>query len=108
MTPSTLDSRQLRAFSILARTGSFTAAARELHLTQSAVSHAIKALEEDVGCRLLDRTGKKATLTQSGEQLLQATEKILAEMVQVRGQLKQLGKWGGGRLRLAAGGASSP
>lgn len=102
MSPLPLDSRQLRAFSILARTGSFTAAARELHLTQSAVSHAIKALEEDVGCRLLDRTGKKATLTQSGEQLLQATEKILAEMAQVRGQLKQLGKWGGGRLRLAA------
>jgi LysR family transcriptional regulator, low CO2-responsive transcriptional regulator len=44
-----LDSRQLRAFSVLARTGSFTLAARELHLTQSAISHAIKALEQDVG-----------------------------------------------------------
>ena len=78
--PPPLDSRQLRAFGILARTGSFTEAARELHLTQSAVSHAIRALEEDVGCRLLDRTGKKATLTQSGEQLLQRADRILAEM----------------------------
>jgi DNA-binding transcriptional LysR family regulator len=57
-----LDSRQLRAFLVLARTGSFTQAARELHLTQSAISHAMKALEEDVSCRLFDRMGKEATL----------------------------------------------
>src|SRR4051812_41469453 len=99
---SPLDSRQLRAFGILARTGSFTEAARELHLTQSAVSHAIRALEEDVGCRLLDRTGKKATLTQSGEQLLQRTDRILAEMELAREDLKRLGKWGASRLRLTA------
>ena len=100
--PSPLDSRQLRAFHILARTGSFTEAARELHLTQSAVSHAIRSLEEDVGCRLLDRTGKKATLTQSGEQLLQRTDRILSEMELAREELKRLGKWGASRLRLTA------
>src|SRR3954468_18122381 len=99
---SPLDSRQLRAFRILARTGSFTEAARELHLTQSAVSHAIRSLEEDVGFRLLDRTGKKATLTQSGEQLLQRTERILSEMELAREELKRLGKWGASRLRLTA------
>lgn len=97
-----LDSRQLRALCILARTGSFTQAARELSLTQSAISHAIKALEEEVGCRLLDRIGKKATLTQAGEQLLVHAEKILAEMSLARDELKQLGKWGQGRLRLGA------
>jgi len=97
---SVLDSRQLRAFLILARTGSFTEAARQLHLTQSAISHAIKALEEDVGCLLLDRIGKKATLTQAGEQLLLSAEKILSEMESVREELKQLGRWGTGRLRL--------
>jgi hypothetical protein len=53
-----LDSRQVRAFCALARTGSFTQAARELHLTQSGVSHSMKALESDIGCRLLDRLGK--------------------------------------------------
>jgi DNA-binding transcriptional LysR family regulator len=102
MIRETLDSRQLRAFAVLARTGSFTAAARELHLTQSAVSHAMRALEEEVGCRLLDRIGKKATLTQSGEQLLQHAEKILTEMSSARDSLKNLGRWGGGRLRLGA------
>jgi len=52
-----LDGRQVRAFCVLARTGSFTQTARELHLTQSGISHSIKALEADVGCRLLDRLG---------------------------------------------------
>src|SRR5690606_22563945 len=47
-----LDSRQLRAFVSLARTGSFTATGRELFLSQSAISHSMRALEEDVGCRL--------------------------------------------------------
>lgn len=97
-----LDSRQLRAFSVMARTGSFTQAARELHLTQSAVSHAMRALEEDIGCRLLDRMGKKATLTQAGEQLLVHAEKILAEMAAARDEITQLGKWGAGRLRIGA------
>ena len=40
-----LDSRQVRMFCVLARTGSFTQTAREVHVTQSGVSHAMKALE---------------------------------------------------------------
>jgi DNA-binding transcriptional LysR family regulator len=97
-----LDSRQLRAFRVLARTGSFTQTARELHLTQSGISHSMKALEGETGCRLLDRLGKKVVLTQAGEQLLQHAEKILSEMESARESLKQLGKWGKGRLRLGA------
>lgn len=97
-----LDSRQLRAFRVLARTGSFTQTARELHLTQSGISHSMKALEGEIGCRLLDRLGKKVVLTQAGEQLLQHAEKILSEMSAARESLKQLGKWGRGRLRLGA------
>ncbi len=95
-----LDSRQLRAFCVLARTGSFTQTARELHLTQSGISHSMRALEADSGCRLLDRLGKKVALTQAGEQLLKHAEKILSEMDAARESLSQLGKWGKGRLRL--------
>ena len=95
-----LDSRQLRAFCVLARTGSFTQTARELHLTQSGVSHAMKALEGDVGCRLLDRLGKKVVLTQVGEHLLHYAARILSEMEEARESIAQLGKWGRGRLRL--------
>ena len=97
-----LDSRQLRAFRVLARRGSFTQTARELHLTQSGISHSIKALETEIGCRLLDRLGKKVVLTQAGEQLLQHAGKILAEMAAARDSLSALGKWGKGRLRLGA------
>ena len=95
-----LDSRQLRAFTTLARTGSFTLAAKELYLSQSAVSHSMKVLEQDVGCRLLDRVGKKVWLTQAGEQLLHHTQKILAEMSDARESLQHLGKWGRTRLRI--------
>ena len=98
----TLDSRQLHAFAALARRGSFTLAAKDLFLTQSAVSHAIKALEDDVGCRLLDRVGRRVLLTQAGEQFLRHTEKILREMEAARAGLEQLTKWGHGRLRVGA------
>jgi LysR family transcriptional regulator, low CO2-responsive transcriptional regulator len=97
-----LDSRQLRTFCVLARTGSFTQAARELSVTQSGVSYSMKALENDIGCRLLDRLGKKVVPTQAGEQLLQHATKILKEMDTARESLAQLGKWGSGRLRLGA------
>ena len=100
-----IDSRQLRAFVTLARTGSFTMAAKELFLSQSAVSHSMKALENDVGCRLFDRVGKKVLLTQAGETLLQHAGKILQEMAAARAGLEQLSKWGMGRLRVAAGSA---
>ncbi len=100
-----IDSRQLRAFVTLARTGSFTVTAKELFLSQSAVSHSMKALETDVGCRLFDRVGKRVLLTQAGETLLQHASRILAEMAAARSGLEQLGKWGMGRLRVAAGGA---
>jgi DNA-binding transcriptional LysR family regulator len=98
----TLDSRQLHAFAALARRGSFTLAAKDLFLTQSAVSHAIKALEDDVGCRLLDRIGRRVLLTQAGEQFLRHTEKILREMEAARAGLDHLTKWGHGRLRVGA------
>ena len=97
-----LDSRQLRAFASLANTGSFTRTGKDLSLTQSAISHAIKALEEDIACRLFDRVGKKVFLTQAGETLLHHSKKILAEMALARASIGHLGKWGRSRLRLGA------
>jgi LysR family transcriptional regulator, low CO2-responsive transcriptional regulator len=99
---SPIDSRQLRAFVSLARHGSFTVAAKELFLTQSAVSHSLRALEEDLGCRLFDRMGKNILLTLAGEQLLPHAEKILVQMHQARVGLDKLQNWGQSRLRLCA------
>jgi LysR family transcriptional regulator, low CO2-responsive transcriptional regulator len=97
-----LDSRQLQVFCALVRSGSFTRAARELNMTQSGVSYSMKGLENDIGCRLLDRLGKKVIPTQAGEQLLNHASRILKEMESARDSLSHLGKWGTGRLRLGA------
>ncbi len=102
MKANVFDTRQLLAFAALARLGSFTQAAQELFLTQSAISHAIKALEEEAGCRLFDRAGRRVALTQSGEQFLRHVGKILAEMKSARTGLEELSRWGHGRLRLGA------
>jgi DNA-binding transcriptional LysR family regulator len=82
-----LDSRKLLAFTTLARVGSFTLAAQELNLTQSAISHAIKALEDDLSCRLFDRMGRRVTLTAPGKHLLDHAHKIIAEMQRARNEL---------------------
>ena len=100
--PALLDSRQLLAFATLARVGSFTLTARELHLTQSAVSHAMKALEEEVGCRLFERTARSVLLTPAGEQLLQHVTRIIEEMAAARAGLDTHSVWGQGRLRVGA------
>jgi DNA-binding transcriptional LysR family regulator len=97
-----LDSRQLAAFAAVARCQSFTRAAKELFLTQSAISHAIKALEAEIGSRLIDRAGRRVLLTQAGEQFLRHVEKILREMAAARSGLDALSRWGHGRLRVGA------
>lgn len=98
----TLDSRHILAFCALVRHGSFTLAAKELSLTQSAVSHVMKSLEEDVGCRLVDRIGRRAVPTQAGEQFHRHALRILREMRDARSSVDQLMEWGHGRLRVGA------
>ena len=97
-----IDTRQLRAFQLLARTGSFTAAAKQMFVTQSAVSHSIKALETTLGCSLLDRSGKSVALTAHGETLLRRVDTILSEMNHATDELQALNRWGYGRLRVGA------
>lgn len=67
----------LRSFVAVCETGGFTRAAQRLHLTQSAVSHQIRRLEEQVGRPLLYRTTRKLTLTEDGEDFLRHAEQIL-------------------------------
>jgi urea transport system substrate-binding protein len=97
-----LDSRQLKAFTVLAKTESHKETARQLYLTPSAISHTIRALEEQVGCRLFAKVGKKSVLTEAGEALLYHTHRALEELDQARQTLTYLNKWGTRRLRVAA------
>lgn len=72
-----LDPTLLRTFVAVVDTGSFTRAARRQHLTQSAVSHQIRRLEEQTGRRLLCRTTRSVTLTEAGEEFLWHARQIL-------------------------------
>jgi DNA-binding transcriptional LysR family regulator len=70
----------LRAFEAAARTGSFRAAAEDLGLTPSAVSHAVRGLEESLGSALFLREGRSVRLTPDGETLVQHVERGFGEL----------------------------
>ncbi len=66
----------LRAFEAAARLESFTLAAKELHLTQSAISHQVKELEEYFGRRLFDRRTRRVELTPEGKRLQESLSRV--------------------------------
>ena len=72
-----LNSRQLRAFRVLARTGSFTQTARELLLTQSAISHSLSRLRDQLGDPLLIKAGTRMHPTAFALDFLEQTRPIL-------------------------------
>ncbi len=69
-----------QVFHEVAKTGSMTAASESLFVTQSAVSHSIRKLEEALGCELFERIGRKIVLTEQGRLLMRHTEKIFDEL----------------------------
>lgn len=78
----------VRVFEAVARHGSFTAAAEELHLTQSAVSHQIRNLEDFFGFALLDRRNRAPVVTPAGEPLYAAAQTALMVIAQATRQLQ--------------------
>ena len=79
---------QLRAFVAVCDQGSFSGAARELNRAQSAISHAIKALERAFDVELFERNTRKATLTAAGRSLLPDARAVISrteEIVDVSG-----------------------
>jgi DNA-binding transcriptional LysR family regulator len=74
------DLYDLAAFAVVAERGSFTRAAAELGMSQSALSHAMKALEERLGVRLLSRTTRSVSTTEAGETLLRSLRPALDEI----------------------------
>src|ERR1700710_2047088 len=75
-----LDLRQLRAFVTVVQTGSFSTAARTLGISQSAVSQAIRQLEEELSVRLLDRTTRSLQLSKVGVDFLPGIQRLLADL----------------------------
>lgn len=97
-----LDLPQLRTFYTLAQVGSFTACARRLGRTQSAVSHAMAKLEDLAGVPLLDRRSRGLRLTEEGRRLYQACEQAFATLDAAAEDLKRHQTQARGRLRVGA------
>lgn len=91
---------QLRTFLTVARLSHMTRAAEQLHLTQSALSKQLKALEEELGVLLFERTSAGMTITRAGEQLLPPAERTLTSALELAGLAKGLRGETGGRLKL--------
>ena len=72
-----LDTELLSAFVAVIENGGFTAAARQLHKTQSTISQRIRTLEERVGSPLVYRTSRQLSLTEDGEILLVYARRLL-------------------------------
>ncbi|MFW5742761.1 MAG: LysR family transcriptional regulator [Spirochaetota bacterium] len=75
-----IDREHLAILHALARHGSLTKAADALHLTQSALSHSVRRLEERAGVRLWERDGRALRLTQAGTYLTQLAERIVPQL----------------------------
>lgn len=95
-----MDTPDLNAFVQVADTGSFSIAAERLHVTQSAISRRIAALEHELHARLFDRVGRSVTLTEAGRTLLPRARRILGEIEDSRVLLRNLSGAVGGRLLL--------
>lgn len=96
------DLRQVRSLIAVADTESFTKAAERLGVTQSAVSHSIRALETQLDSKLVERAGKRVALSQNGTILLRRFRAAVAELEKAQDDLALLKRWGQGRLRVGA------
>ena len=95
--------QQIIGFNYVAKLGSFTKAANATFRTQSAISQQIKNLEEELGCQLLDRIGKRnLRLTSAGERFFKFSETILERHDSLTEELNELKGLQIGHLRMAA------
>lgn len=95
------DFSRLTTFVEVAERGSFARAAGALGRTTSTVSHAIKALEDELQIRLLNRTTRSVTLTEAGERLLTRVRPILEDLGDALGSMDEFRDEPRGRLRLS-------
>jgi len=101
MNPAQLDTQQLLTFLAVANSGSFSAAAARLHISQPAVSKRVSLLEQRLGLPLFDRLGQRVVLTHQGERLLPAVRDMQRSLDDIATVAAAGAESGGGRLSLA-------
>ncbi|GAA4579307.1 LysR family transcriptional regulator [Planotetraspora phitsanulokensis] len=97
-----LDVVRLRVLLAVSRTGSVTAAARELNYTQPSVSHHLSRLEAETGAKLVQRAGRGIRLTEAGRMLAERAAEILGRIDSASAELAAHVGLRAGRVRLAA------
>jgi LysR family transcriptional regulator, low CO2-responsive transcriptional regulator len=98
-----MDLHQLRVFQAAVKSGGFTRAGDELHLSQSTVSQHIKLMEEELGGPLFMRVGKRVQVTEAGSVLLQYTERILRDLKNAEMAIREINSLRRGTVRLGVG-----
>ncbi|KWX02614.1 LysR family transcriptional regulator [Carbonactinospora thermoautotrophica] len=96
------DSRHLRVLREVARTGSYSAAARELGYTQPAISQQMRALERAAGTPLVVRVGRRMRLTEAGEVLNRHAATILSALASAEEEVAAIAGLRAGRVRVIA------
>ncbi|WP_067102603.1 LysR family transcriptional regulator [Marinomonas atlantica] len=94
--------KQVKAFLSVAESMSFAQAAHQLHLSQPALSLAIKSLEESLGGKLLTRTTRTIALTPEGEALMPIARQLLAQWQDAEDEMKQRFALQMGKISIAA------
>jgi LysR family transcriptional regulator for metE and metH len=96
-----LEFRHLRTIRAIHEAGGLARAADILHITQSALSHQVKALEEQVGMELFHRRTKPMKLSPAGLRLLRLAERVLPEVAAVEEEFRSLKSGRSGRMHIA-------
>lgn len=91
----------LAALDAIDRNGSFAAAAAELHRVPSALTYTMAKLEEELGVRLFDRTGRRASLTPAGRELLEEGRNLLSMAGELERRVQQVARGWEVELRIA-------
>jgi DNA-binding transcriptional LysR family regulator len=94
--------RQLRAFAAVVETGSFSEAAKQMHLSQAALSGLVKELESRVGVRLLDRNTRSVSPSVVGQAFDPMVKRVLTSLDEALGSLTSLKELRRGVVRVAA------
>ena len=97
-----MDLNQLKTFYVLGKVGSFTETAKQMYVSQSAISHSIKKLENTTGTKLLTRKGRHLSLTTAGKELFKTCETIFFEIEKAKENIESYKKKFSGEINIGS------